>query len=307
MGDPSIDPSNFAKLRQLKTAYPHIKTLISVGGWTWSGKFSDAALTDESRSAFADSIVDFIKQHGFDGVDLDWEYPVSGGLSSNMRRPEDKTNFTLLMAKIREKLDEQGSLDGRHYLLTFAGASGTFYANNVELDKLADHVDYAIVMTYDIHGPWPGSYTDFNAPLYNPTEYSPQYKWSCDSAVNLWISRGFPKSKILMGIPFYGIRFNNVANANNGLYQLFDRGYPLSYDCIKSTYLTDPSYERFYHPDARVPWLFNGSTFISYDDEVSIAEKASYIKAKALGGAAVWELSQNTNGRLMDILSRNMK
>lgn len=306
MGDPAIDPSNFAKLRELKQAYPHLKTLISVGGWTWSDKFSDAALTEQSRNTFADSIVAFITQHGFDGVDLDWEYPVGGGLSSNSRRPEDKTNFTLLMAKIREKLDEQGGLDNREYLLTFAGAAGTFYANNVELSKLADYVDYAIIMTYDIHGPWPGSLTDFNAPLFNPKEYSPQYKWSADSSVKLYQSRGFPKSKILMGVPFYGIKYNSVLWPNDGLYQPFGSGSSISYDRIMRYYYDDLSFDYFVHPDAQVPWLFDGDTFISYDDEDSIAAKGQYIKDQDLGGAAVWELSQNTDGTLINTLSDNI-
>ena len=302
IGDPAIDPANFSKLRQLKQQYPSVKTLISVGGWTWSGKFSDVALTDQSRTAFADSVVSFITTHGFDGVDLDWEYPVGGGLSSNGRRPVDKVNFTLLMAKIREKLDVQGQIDGKHYLLAFAGASGSFYANNTELDKLSGYVDFATIMTYDMHGPWAGSLTDFNAPLYRPTESSPQYKWSCDDAVNLWISKGFSKKKILMGIPFYGIKFNGVPNTNNGLYQSFSSGGSIAYDKIVSTYLNNEVYNRFIHVDARVPWLFDGSTFISYDNPESVAEKAAYIKNKDIGGAVIWELSQNADGSMLSAI-----
>ncbi len=307
MGDQTVDPENFSKLRQLKQQNPNLKTMISVGGWTWSGKFSDAALTEQSRTVFADSIVAFITEHGFDGVDLDWEYPVGGGLSSNGRRPEDKTNFTLLMAKIREKLDVQGSIDGKHYLLAFAGAAGSFYAANTELEKLSNYVDFATIMTYDMHGPWAGSLTDFNAPLYRPTESSPQFKWSCEDAVNLWISKGFPKEKILMGLPFYGIKFNGVTDANSGLYQSFSSGGSISYDRIVSTYLSNAAYNRFIHNEARVPWLFDGSTFISYDDTDSVSQKALYIKEKQLGGAAIWEISQNADGSMLRAVYDHIK
>ena len=307
MGDITIDPSNFEKLRQLKAQRPGLKTLISVGGWTWSDKFSNAALTDASRTAFADSVVAFITQHGFDGVDIDWEYPVGGGLSKNVTRPEDKTNFTLLMAKLRERLNIEGAKNGRSYLLSFAGASGTFYAKNTELKKLADYVDFAVIMTYDMHGPWAGSLTDFNAPLYTPSENSPQYKWSCNAAVQLWTGEGFPKTKLLMGIPFYGIRFNGVTNAGNGLYQTFTSGSSISYDNIVSSFLSKPAFKRYVHADALVPWLFDDSTFISYDDADSIAAKAKYIKDTGLGGAAVWELSQNANGTLLGMISSNIK
>ena len=306
MGDPTIDPANFEKLRQLKIQRPNLKTLISVGGWSWSDKFSDMALTDASRTAFADSVVAFIKQYGFDGVDIDWEYPVSGGLRTNTYRPEDKTNFTLLMAKLREKLDSQGEQDGKHYLLSFAGASGTFYADNTELSKLASGVDFATVMTYDMHGAWPNSLTDFNAPLYTPSENSPQYKWSCNAAGKLWTDEGFPKTKIVMGIPFYGIKFNGVTDAGRGLYQAFTSGGSIPYDKIVSTYLSNSAYTRYVHADALAPWLLNGSTFISYDDPQSIAAKAEYIDSTGLGGAAIWELSQNADGSLVSVIKKNM-
>jgi chitinase len=307
MGDTAIDPANFEKLRLLKQQRPDLKTLISVGGWTWSDKFSDVALTDASRTAFADSVMAFITQYGFDGVDMDWEYPVGGGLSTNVKRPEDKTNFTLLMAKLREKLDAQGALDGRQYLLSFAGASGTFFANNTELSKLAAYVDFATIMTYDMHGAWPNSLTDFNAPLYTPSENSPQYKWSCNAAVKLWTNEGFPKNKIIMGIPFYGIKFNGVTNSGHGLYQTFTSGSSISYDKIVSSYLSNPAFARYGHLDALVPWLFDGSTFISYDDAESVAAKAGYIKDTGLGGAAIWELSQNADGSLVNAIYSNLQ
>ena len=125
--------------------------------------------------------------------------------------------------------------------------------------------------------------------------------------IRLWTGRGFPKNKILMGIPFYGIRFTGVKKANDGLYQTFSSGGSIPYDKIASTYLGDPAYARFTHPDARVPWLFNGSTFISYDDPRSIAEKAGYINNAGLGGAAVWELSQNADGALLEALRSGLK
>jgi len=70
--------------------------------------------------------------HGFDGIDIDWEYPVSGGMASNINRPEDKQNFTLLMKTPREKLDARGLLDGKNYVLSFAGAAGDGYLNKIE-------------------------------------------------------------------------------------------------------------------------------------------------------------------------------
>jgi hypothetical protein len=82
LGYPDIDPANISRLNSLKQINPALKTIISIGGWSWSERFSDAALTDASRTSFADSCVDFIVKYGFDGAEIDWEYPVSGGPSA---------------------------------------------------------------------------------------------------------------------------------------------------------------------------------------------------------------------------------
>jgi chitinase len=306
LGYPDVDPSNIKLLNSLKQANPDLKTLISVGGWNWSGKFSDAALTEETRTAFADSCVDFIKKYGFDGVDLDWEYPVSGGLKANARRGEDKHNFTLLLKKIREKLDAQGSADNKHYLLTIAGGADHSYINNVELSKLAQYLDYANVMTYDLHGYW-DSNTDLLAPLYDNNDPSPQYKASVDKAVTAWLGASFPAEKMVMGIPFYGYLYSSVNNSNNGLYQSFGGSNSIGYQAIKDNYLNKPGYTSHIHSQSKVPWLFNGTIFISYEDPKSIGHKTDYIKSKKLGGAMVWELSQDPEGELLRALYQGLK
>jgi chitinase len=306
LGYPDVDSSNIKLLNSLKQTNPDLKTLISVGGWNWSGKFSDAALTEETRTAFADSCVDFIKKYGFDGVDLDWEYPVSGGLATNTRRGEDKHNFTLLLKKIREKLDAQGAADNKHYLLTIAGGADTSYINNVELSKLAQYLDYANLMTYDLHGYW-DSNTDLLAPLYDNDDPSPQYKSSVDKAVNAWLGASFPAEKLVMGIPFYGYLYSSVNNSNNGMYQTFGGSSSIGYQDIKDKYLNKPGYTSHFHSQSMVPWIFNGTIFISYEDPKSIGYKSDYIKSKKLGGAMVWELSQDSKGELLSALYHGLK
>lgn len=301
LGYLDIDAANISQLNKLKETNPNLKTIISVGGWSWSGRFSDVALTQRSREVFADSVVDFIVKYGFDGADIDWEYPVGGGLSTNINRSEDKHNFTLLMKTLREKLDAKGKANGKHYILSFAGAAGTWYAAKTELSELSKYVDYANIMTYDIHGTWE-TYTDFNAPL-----YSNSHSISVDFGVNSWINAGFPKNKIVMGVPFYGHIYNEVTNYNNGFNQTYSGGVSISYANIVGNYLNGTGYQRFFHSVAKVPWLFNGSTFITYDDEESLTEKANYIKEKGLIGAMIWELSQDSKGQLLNALYQGLE
>ncbi len=170
---------------------------------------------------------------------------------------------------------------------------------------LYKYVDYAIIMTYDLHGPW-DSYTDFNAPLYSPSETSPQYKLSVDSVVNAWISAGFSPSKIVLGVPFYGYVYKGATETNNGLYSRYTGGSSMTYDQIVSNYLYNLSYIQCRHAEALVPWLFNGSAFITYEDAASISAKAHYVNTNQLAGVSIWELSQNKNGDLLDALTSNL-
>lgn len=94
--------------------------MISIGGWTHSGQFSKIARTSESRLKFARSAVNFALEWGFDGVDINWVYPVAGGMGGNIRDPSDKENFTLLLKKIRDLFDLETAANGKKYLLSIA-------------------------------------------------------------------------------------------------------------------------------------------------------------------------------------------
>ncbi|MGJ7911210.1 glycosyl hydrolase family 18 protein [Neobacillus sp. LXY-1] len=308
-GDTTTQPykGNFYQLTKLKQSYPNLKTLISVGGWTWSEKFSDVALTDQSRTIFAQSCLDFIRKYGFDGVDIDWEYPVAGGEPDNVNRPEDKQNFTLLIKKIRETFDAQSAVDGKKYIVTIAGGAGRSFAANTELNLLQQYVDYMNLMTYDFHGEW-DTLTGMNAPLYRDPESKFTGEWSVQDAVQLYINNGVPANKIVMGMPLYGRIFNQVTNLNNGLYQSYSGGgSSISYANIEANYLNKNGFMRYWETDSKVPWLFNGSQFVSYDDLESIGYKTSFIKSMGLGGAVMWELSQDPNKVLASKIYNDLK
>lgn len=299
-GDSPDQPlkGNFNQLRLLKEANPHLQTLISVGGWTESHRFSDAALTEESRAKFAASVVRFLTQYGFDGVDLDWEYPTGGGDSKNVVRPEDKENFILLIAEIRTQLDAQEAIDGHHYPLTIAlGASRTAY-QPLDWERLVPLLDWINIMTYDMSGSW-SRVTGFNAPLFDSTSPPPEGT-STDTAIRGALSAGIPPEKLLMGVPFYGRGWSNVGETNDGLHQPFSgvpgsQGGSFDYGDLVTNQIT--SFTRFWHEQAHVPWLYDADskTMITYDDPESLTEKAEYAREYGLAGIMIWELSQDSD------------
>ncbi len=308
VGDTSDQPlrGTFHQLQLLKEQYPHLSVLISVGGWTWSGGFSDAALTEESRQQFVQSCIDlFIKgEFGeaigahpgiFDGIDIDWEYPVQGGL--NEGRIEDRHNFTLLLAEFRRQLDTLGEQTGQHYLLTVALGAAPQRIEDLEVAEIEQYLDFANLMTYDFHGGW-DDLTNFNAPLYaSPSDPSAEASdLNVDAAVRNYLEAGLTASKLVVGVPFYGRAWSGVGDTNHGLYQPAEGSAVVAVDYadIVRDYL--PTYERFFHPEAQVPWLYNGDVFVTYDDPQSINAKAAYIRENHLGGVMIWELTADLRG-----------
>ena len=290
---------NFNQLLELKAKYPYLKTLISVGGYAWSENFSKAALTGSSRQDFVKSCIDlFIKKYPgvFDGIDIDWELPVSGGLANG--RPEDKRNFTLLLAELRRQLDDLGAASKTHYLLTMAAAGGPGADQHYERNQIAQYLDWINLMTYDLHGTWDKT-TNFNAPLYQDTSDPGDSSLNVDAVVQDYLVAGLPADKLVLGVPFYGHVWESVGYTNDGLYQLgagpkqgkYESG-SLYYTEILTDYL--PEYKRHWNAESQVPWLYNINTavFVSYDDPESIAAKAGYAQDKHLAGIMIWELSQ---------------
>lgn len=290
--DSARDTKTLKELTALRKKNPDLKIVLSVGGWDYSTYFSDAASTASRRETFAQSCLDLILAHDLDGVDLDWEYPVSGGVSGVIHRPQDKQNFTLLLKAIRQKLDQQERKDGREYRLTIAGAAGNWYLNNIEPQAVAEVVDHIFLMTYDFSGPW-SSRSGFNAPLYSTSG------GSVEDAVTAWLSRGVAAEKLVLGMPLYGYIYQDVSSTNNGLNSTFSSARSVTYNALKETYLTDSSYRQLRHATAQVPYLYGQRTFISYDDPTSVAAKAELARESSLGGIGFWELSQDSAGELV--------
>jgi len=307
----AVNPGgNFAELERLKALNPHLKLAISIGGWTDSGKFSDAALTDASRRLFCESALNlFIRQRPglFDGIDIDWEFPVAGGLEGNVERPADKQDFTLLLSELRRQLDAQGAIDHKHYELTIAASARLQEIDNIEVARIKPLLDFINVMTYDYHSA-PGR-TNFNAPLYSARgDLDPSV--NIDVTMGAFLEAGAPARKLLLGIPFYGHAYGSVPNVSNGLFQNGTdepaawHEHDGDWNVLARTRLKDTRYVRYWEAKARVPWVYDSTsgTWISYDDPESVGEKVRYVREHGLGGVVIWELGGD-DGSLMRAIS----
>lgn len=305
---------NFNQIKKLKAKHPNLKVLVSIGGWTYSKYFSDAAATDASRKKFVKSCVDmFIKGNlpklgddpaggdgaaagVFDGIDIDWEFPGSAdGHTGNHYSAQDMANFTALLAEFRSQL-------GSDKLLTAALPAGPKKISNIDIGQIASYLDLGNIMTYDMHGAWEGTGpTNFNAPLYRSSaDPADGTGMTADDAITTYIGKGFPASKITLGVPFYARGWTGVeSGGKNGLYQTAtgaSAAYPFSqapgvafYKELKTANkLTDETI--FWDSRTKSTWMYDGSTFLGIETPKSMTAKRQYIKNKGLAGVMIYSL-----------------
>ena len=153
-GDPEAGETQFPALLELKEIYPHLKTMLSVGGEGTAQAFSAAAASEAQLDHFVSACVQLMKDNGFDGLDIDWEYPTA----------EQMTTYTSLLEKLRRGLDNQSQADSRRYLLTIAAPAGSYSMAGMDIPKLTPLLDWINLMTYDYYGNWSET-TGFNSPL----------------------------------------------------------------------------------------------------------------------------------------------
>lgn len=296
------DEANFAVLRSVREQHSHLRLLIAVGGWTWSGNFSDMALTPESRKIFIDSAVDYVREHDLDGLDLDWEYPGLPG-DNNIHRPEDKENFTALLRECRSALDSLSEITGKYYELTIAAGAFEAYLQHTEMDIVAGYLDFVNLMTYDFTGEWAAT-TGHHANLHTPD--SDPAALSGHKSVQMFMDAGVPAKKLVLGVAFYGRGWGSVLPENNGLYQPGTglQGVSLRYHNIVDDYLDHPDYALHWDESASAPFLWNAadSIFITFENAQSVKAKASYALEHNLGGVMFWQYHADHENELLKAL-----
>ena len=307
------DADNFRILGEVRRAHPHLRILVSVGGWTWSGGFSDAALTPESRRVFVTSAVAFVRRHDLDGFDVDWEYPGQRG-NGNVHRPEDRESFTALMADLRAALDADGTQRGRRLLLTFAAGASSSFIEHTQMDKVQAAVDFVNLMTYDFRVAQVEKVAGHHANLF-PQPLDDKQR-SGDRSVREFLAAGVPAGKLVLGVPFYGRGWTNITMEATpapatGLYRPGQplTGRSLAYGRLAAELVDREGYVRLWDAQAQQPYLWNAATrsLICYDDPQSLAVKARYIREHGLGGAMFWQYGDDSSGALLDALDRGLR
>lgn len=278
------------QLYLLKKANRHLKTMLSIGGWTWSSNFPAAAASESSRKRFAESAVTLMKDWGFDGIDIDWEYP---------ENDEDAENMVLLLQSVRDELDAYSAKhsNGCRFQLSIAAPAGPSKYNMLKLRQLGALLDHINLMGYDYAGAFgPSSYTGHQANLFPNPNNPNSTLFSTDAAVKAYLDGGVPARKLVLGMPMYGRGFlgtDGLGKPFSGIGEgdweagiwdyksLPKSGAKVKFDSVAhATYSWDPSI----------------GELITFDTPDMVIEKVSYSKSHGLGGSMFWEASGDRAG-----------
>ena len=317
----------FNQLKKLKARHPQLKVVLSIGGWGGSTYFSDLALNPKSREKFVDTCIAlYIKgnlpvENGaggigsakgvFDGFDIDWEFPVSGGPEGTHYNPNDRENMSALFALFRKKLDSINP--GLLLTAAISGRVWEFWKYNFNEDK--KYLNWFNVMTYDFHG-FGDSLTGHNTNLLSSPKDPDPYKESYNHAIKYLLDTArISSNKIIPGAAFYARIWYNIDSVNFGLYR------PVNYNSSDrligyqhfSNFSDQIIRDNKCHWDdlAMAPYIYNkeDKSFWSFDDTRSIALKARYVDAYNLGGLMFWAVNgDDSSGTLINtIYNRNMQ
>jgi len=284
----------YRKATDLKYAYPHLKVTIAIGGWNeGSKKYSEMVADADKRKNFTESVVAFCKEHNFDGLDLDWEYPGKRGGS-----PDDKANFIKLVRDLKKAFRPLGLL-----LTAAIGAAAPTIDVAYDIPQMYKYLDYVHVMCYDYHGKWDRK-TGHNAPLYSrPNEKGQDLFLNVDYTLEYLMKKGALAEKTVLGVPLYGRAFTLMnphdhkmgaraqTTSFQGPYTREDGflGYNEICEMLTDTDDTE-SWTVHWEDSHKAPYMNKGLQWISYDNEESIRTKTGFAFKHNLAGVMVWSI-----------------
>ncbi|CAN7940855.1 unnamed protein product, partial [Ixodes hexagonus] len=215
------DKELYRKFTAIKENFPNLKTLLSVGGWQHpNGVFTQMSSSAQNRRKFVTSVLQWMKEFNLDGVDLAWPFP---GIDYRGGVPQDKENYVQLVKELSSELKAIGLL-----LTMEAPLSDEHLDAGYDIAELTKYVDWFNAHAYDLRGKWNGI-TDVHSPLFpRDIDVGALKTLNVKDGLENLVNRGAPKSKLVMGIPFFGRGFTLLVPSQHGLHAIINSNVPAS-------------------------------------------------------------------------------
>lgn len=257
------------QLYTIKKLNRNLKVVMSIGGWGTAYLFSSVVLDPAKLANFVASSVQMVMEYGFDGIDIDWEYP---------KDQNEGRQLAMLLQKLRLAL----SAVDNSLLLTIASPGGDEPLSQLDLRELDRYLSFWNVMCYDFAGNSWSSKTGFHSNLFG---HNGDNGLNCADILKKYMDRGVPLSKLVLGMPLYGRKFSQPQAPGVGM--PFNKGGgsedTVDYKLLHNREEFDPRKVGASQYDPQT------SSWISYDSVQSAKIKAQYVKSNNFAGGMWWD------------------
>ncbi|XP_043661694.1 probable chitinase 10 [Drosophila teissieri] len=273
-----------------------LRVMLAIGGWkdSMGSKYARLVLNPQSRVRFVASVLSFLEKHGFEGLDLAWEFPMCWQVDCDKGNPAEKEGFVALVKELSQAFKAKGLI-----LSAAVSPSKMVIDAGYNVSELSPHFDWMAVMTYDFHGHWVMR-TGQASPLFHKVGDDANLNLNGNFSIYYWLERGIPREKLIMGMPMYGQTFTladqnrrslNDKTVGPGKAGTFTRanGFLAYYEICEKVGNGDWEVVRD-KEGIFGSYAYSGNQWISYDDVTTIRRKAQFIKSMQLGGGMVWDL-----------------
>lgn len=268
-----------ARFFEIKQRNRHVKVSISIGGWSNSQNFKKGVNTPDKLNNFVASALHTMSTFGFDGIDLDWEYPENKKQAGSLLQIMRNLRFGM------RELEKKRGLDEDSYLLTIASPAFEEKLHDFHVEAMDKYLSFWNLMTYDFAGAW-SEKASYHCNLYKKKSN----ELCADDSVKYFTSRGIDPSKLTLGMANYGRSFTKTSGYGTKFVGV-GKGSSDEDGIWNYNKLPLPGAKEEYDPKAAVAFSYNEKTktFVSYDNVDSVKVKAQYVIDKGLGGGMWWE------------------